>query len=112
MTRINNAMQLFRNAENDLTTNLCISLSTCVEAQVRIVYSPNRARKSTSRLGWFLETLVCRGGISEVVAMPPQQELVGHPRDVIANGHVTRLAAPQLLLRCGHGAGRMQIIVK
>jgi hypothetical protein len=44
-------------------------------------------------LGSFLETLACRGGIPEVIAMPAKQELIGHSGDVVADSHVPRLIA-------------------
>ena len=45
-------------------------------------------------------------------AVLAQQELVRHSRHVIADRDVPRFHTHQLLMRCGHGARRTQVIVK
>jgi len=41
-----------------------------------------------------------------------KQELVGHPRDVIANDDVPGFCASRLFMRRGHGAWRIQVVQK
>src|SRR5713226_4307333 len=106
-----NRAHIFGNARIEFVANLCIS--ACVKkAQAGIVSSRSRVRKSTSCLHSFLETLACRGGIPEMLAVLTQQELVRHPRNVVADRDGPRFRTHQLLMRGGHRARRMQIILK
>jgi hypothetical protein len=83
-----------RNTESNFAMELCISISAYAENDpIRIVSSQERPGKFTSYSGSFLETLAGRDGIPEVIAMPAQQELIGHSRDVVADGDVPRLGA-------------------
>jgi len=91
------------NAKLELATNFCISVLLRGNRPARICSQPGRGQKFTSRLGSFLGTLACRGGIPEMFAVLAQQELVRHSRDVVADGDVPRFPCALTLMAAGMG---------
>src|SRR4029077_612150 len=105
-----NSAHILTSMKIELAANLCIS--PCAKKGPGWHHCIQPAAEITSCLGSPSEPLACRGRIPEMVALPAQQELVGHARDVIADRDVARLRARQLLMWRGHGARRMQIILE
>src|ERR1700687_2009278 len=106
-----NRAHILARAKIELAANLCISTCATKSPGWHCI-QPEPGAEITSCLGSLLEPLACRGRIPEMVAVPAQQELVGHARDVIADRDVPRLRERQLLMCRGHGPRRMQIILK